>query len=282
MEKYNSISLARFAATISRVMGIEPPKCAEPAIDWVCDALKDICKEGFDRVLIHNPDAVGMWLFDKHPDAFVPVLKHTHLTVPFRSPLPSVTPVCFATMYTGAMPAVHGIQKYEKPIVPIDTFFEAVIRAGKRIAIVSSQKASMSNIFLEKGVDIYNCVGEGAIVAKAKELIMADEYDVICVYTYGFDSVNHDCGPGAKETVDALYNQGFYFDSLVSTVKRNWKHHNTLITFSPDHGVHTAVGEVNSKGEPVKGHHGSDRPADLNILHYMGVVLREKEPDYTE
>lgn len=280
--KYNNISLAHFASTISNVMGIEPPECAEPAISWVCDALKDISKDGFDRVLIHNPDAVGMWLYEKYPDAFTPVLKHTHITIPFRSPMPSVTPVCFATMYTGAMPEKHGIQAYAKPIVPIDTFFEAAVRAGKKVAIVSVESASMSNIFVGKGADIYNCNHEATIVAKANELILEDKYDVICVYTYKFDSINHKMGPGAKETVDALYDQGFYFDSLVSTVKRNWKHHNTLVAFAPDHGVHTAANEFNSKGLPVKGHHGSDRPADLNILHYLGVVLKEKDSDYTE
>ena len=42
-----------------------------------------------------------------------------------------VTPVCFGTMYTGAQPAVHGIQKYEKPVIQIDTIFDALIRAGK-------------------------------------------------------------------------------------------------------------------------------------------------------
>ncbi len=283
MESYNSISLTRFAATICRSMGIEPPECAEPALDWVCNALDDICKEGFDRVLIHNPDAVGMWLAKKHPDAFDPVLKHTHLTIPFRSPMPSVTPVCFATMYTGAAPEIHGIQAYVKPIVPIDTFFEAVVRAGKKVAILAMESVSMSRIFIGKGADIYNCSCEGAIVAKAKELMLKDEYDVLCVYTYSFDSMNHKYGPDAKETVEALYDQGIYFDSLVSAVKRNWKQHNTLVTFSTDHGVHTAEeGDVNSKGLPVKGTHGSKRPADLNILHYIGVVHREREPDYTE
>lgn len=275
MKVYNSNSLARFAATMSRAMGIEPPACAEPEIDWVCEALSDLCKEGFDRVLIHNPDAVGMWLYEEHPDAFVPVLKHTNLTVPFKSPMPSYTPVCFGTMYTGAMPDKHGIQKYEQPIIQIDTFFEAVIRAGKKVAILSVERASMSKIFLGKGVDIYNCHSEAEIVAKAKELILADTYDVLCVYTFMFDTLNHRHGPYAKETVDALYTQGVYFDTLVSCAKRNWKKHNILFTFSPDHGVHLAPeGTLNTKGKPIKGNHGTDSSQDLNILHFVGVAKR--------
>ena len=280
MEKYKDTSLTHFCATVSKAIGIEPPACAEPAIDWVCTALSDLCKEGFDRVLIHNPDGVGMWLYEKYPDAFVSVLKHTHVTIPFKSPMPSVTPVCFGTMYTGAQPAVHGIQKYEKSIIRIDTFFDAVIRAGKRVAIVSTQNASMSNLFLEKGVDLYKCDCEAQIVAKAQELIMEDNHDVLCVYTHMYDTLDHKRGPEAKESLNALYEQGIFFDTLVSCIKRNWKQHNTLISFSPDHGVHQVIGGsegLYKDGNPKKGNHGSDSPLDRNILHYMGVVLREKE-----
>ena len=57
MIRYNKLSLTRFAATVCKAMGIAPPVCAEPPVDWIADALDDFCKEGFDRVLIHNPDA---------------------------------------------------------------------------------------------------------------------------------------------------------------------------------------------------------------------------------
>ena len=276
MEKiYNSNSLTKFCATVCKVMQIDPPACADQPMDWVADALSDLCKEGFDRVLIHNPDAVGQWLYNSYPDAFEPVLKHTQITVPFKSPMPSVTPVCFGTMYTGAEPAVHGIQSYMKPIITIDTFFDAVIRAGKKVAIVSTPNASMSHIFLEKGIDIYNFATEAEIVAKAQQLIMEDTYDVLCVYTYMYDTQDHRYGPEARESLNALYEQGIFFDTMVSCVRRNWKQHNTLISFSPDHGVHQLPeGYLNAAGKPYKGGHGTDCPQDLNILHYFGVVRR--------
>jgi predicted AlkP superfamily pyrophosphatase or phosphodiesterase len=230
-------------------------------------------------VLIHNPDAVGMWLYQSYPDAFEPVLRHTQLTVPLRSVLPSVTPVCFGTMYTGAAPAVHGIQAYEKPVITIDTFFDAVVRAGKKVALLCTDSCSLAKIFQGHGIDYYFYDNEGAILEKAQDLILADEYDVICVYTFMFDTRNHGQGPEARDTLNALYRQGQFFDMLVSSVKRNWKQHNTLVAFSPDHGVHKVEpfgSELNSKGKPVRGHHGSDRTEDLNILHYMGVVRRSE------
>lgn len=277
MKDYNTNSLTRFCATVCKAMCIDAPEHAEAPLDWACDTLHQLCKDGFDRVLIHNPDAVGMWLYQDYPDAFEPVLKHTHITIPFRSPMPSVTPVCFGTMYTGAEPAVHGIREYAKPLITIDSFFDAAARAGKRVALIAPPTCSLSNIFKERDITYCLCSGEDEIMKKAQELIAEDEYDVICVYTYMFDTLNHRNGPTHPETLEALYNQGRYFDTLIGCVKRSWAQHNTLIGFCPDHGVHEVVpygSELNSKGKPVRGHHGSDRTQDLNILHYMGVVRR--------
>lgn len=285
MKSYNKNSLTRFCATVCKIMGISAPTCADAPLDWVCESLEDICKDGFDRVLIHNPDAVGMWLYQDYPDAFEPVLKHTHLTVPLRSPTPSVTPVCFGTMYTGAMPEVHGIQEYSKPIIKIDTFFDAVLRSGKKVAMIASARCSLANIFLERDIHFYHCTGETEVMNTAIELIEKDEYDVILVYTYMFDTLNHRNGPEHPDTLRALYNQGKYFDTLATAVKKHWKNHNTFISFSPDHGVHEVIpygSELNSKGNPVRGHHGSDRTQDLNILHYMGAIRRSSGKSFED
>lgn len=51
MKEYNELSLTRFAATMAKLIGVETPACADAPIDWVCDAMSDLCKEGFDRVL---------------------------------------------------------------------------------------------------------------------------------------------------------------------------------------------------------------------------------------
>lgn len=277
MKEYNDLSLTHYAATVAKLMGIEKPAQADAPIDWVCSAMSDLCKEGFDRLLIQNSDAMGMFLYEKYPDIFEPVLKHTHLTVPFQTVMPSVTPVCFATMYTGVLPAVHGIQKYEKPVVRTDSLFDALIRAGKKVAIVATVKSSMSMIFGERDMDVIICDTEANVVQQALELILEDTYDVLCVYTIGYDKKEHAFGPESKEALTAAYTQGVIFDQLVSAVKRNWSRHNTLIAFSPDHGAHdTAPGTLNARGEPLRGNHGTDSPQDLNILHYIGTVLRKR------
>ena len=273
---YNKTSLTRFAATVATLAGVEKPAYADAPMDWVCDVVNDLCKEGFDRILIHNPDAMGMFLYEKYPDMFESVLKNTQLTVPFRSPTPSWTPVCFATMYTGAEPAVHGIQEYAKPIIRIDTLFDALIRAGKKVAILATEKSSMATIFQERDMDIFTFDTEANVVTKAQELIIEDSYDVLIVYTIEYDKVEHRQGPEAPKALAAAYRECSIFDQLVSTVKRNWTMHNTLIAFAPDHGVHQNPPDtVNSRGLPLLGDHGTDMPEDLNTLHYFGVVRKQ-------
>ncbi|MBR2281049.1 MAG: alkaline phosphatase family protein [Spirochaetales bacterium] len=275
MSELNSISLTRFASTISDMFGTERPREADGPVDWAVDAMKDICRDGFDRVFIMNPDCCAQWMYEKHPDAIFPVLRNTQITIPFRTVLPSVTPVCFGTMYTGVLPEVHGIRKYEKPVIRTDSLFDALIRSGKKVALVSQPKASMSNIFLERDFDIYNCACEGECVEKARELIMKDEYDVVILYTYMYDTQDHRFGPESKEAVAALYQQSAEFDMLVSDIRRVWRKHNTLVSFSTDHGCHETVPCEGNKFH--KGDHGSDSPLDLNILHFMGAIRRQEE-----
>jgi hypothetical protein len=51
---------------------------------------------------------------------------------------------------TGAQPQVHGIQKKEKPVLTCDTIFDALIRSGKKIAIVAVKGSSIDLIFRKR------------------------------------------------------------------------------------------------------------------------------------
>ena len=116
----------------------------------------------------------------------------------------------------------------------------------------------------------------GQLFLEARD-ILEDKYDVLCVYTIQYDNKEHDFGPEAKEALAAAYREGTIFDQLVSNVKRHWKQHNTLISFSPDHGAHAEeTGKTTVRGFPKRGDHGKEIPQDLNIIHYMGVVLRSE------
>lgn len=265
MSEYNEIfcplSLTGIAASITEALGVKAPDSAENALDIMT---RFTSGKKIDRVLMYNPDAVALWLFEKYTDIFAPVMLNTQLTLPLQTVMPSVTPVCFATMYTGTQPDIHGIKAYRKPVVKTDSVFDALIRAGKKPCIVSTGEDSMSKIFLERDMDYFIVETPDEANEKAIELIKEDKYDLICVYNGNYDAVMHKVSPEGEEAIEALRHNTAAFAKLADAVRENWQSHTTLIGFAPDHGCH----EIDGKS----GGHGLMMPEDMNIIHFYGVI----------
>lgn len=253
-------SLDTLCAALAYAMKIDAPACANEANPDLVAYIDDkFGNDGADRIFMYNPDAIGEWVYRKYPQLLKEMTAHTELELNFETVMPSVTPVCFGTMYTGAQPAVHGIRKYEKPVIKIDTLFDTMIRNGKKCAIVADKDCSMANIFLEKEMDYYlfNTIQE--INAKAAELILEDRYDLICVYNGNYDSVMHRFGPESIEALGELRANAQAFATFTELIKNHWKSHHTLVGFAMDHGCHEIDGGCGS--------HGLDMDEDLHIAH---------------
>ncbi len=248
---YNSMSLDSVAAALCKVLGIDPPRSAaeaNPILSNIGSAKK---------LVMYNPDAIGLEVFQKYTALFAPVLAKTTLALPLSCVMPSVTPVCFGTMYTGVQPEVHGIRRYERPVITVDSLYDAAIRAGLRCAIVSEPDCSLADIFLGRDMDYYRVEG-GLDAINAKGLELIDKYDVLTLYNGNFDSTMHKNGPDAPASVEALRQN-------VETFARVWEAcpEGTLVGFAPDHGCHLIDGECGS--------HGLDMPSDINIVHFYGI-----------
>ena len=114
LKHMNQICITQTAATILNLLGITPTIQMAPPIKQVLE-----CQPACDRIFIYNPDAIAMWIYEKYADYFKEMEKKIDLKLPMLSVIPPVTPVCFASMYSGLLPADHGIQKYEKPVLKI-------------------------------------------------------------------------------------------------------------------------------------------------------------------
>ena len=267
-ESLNTMSLTGVARSLANAMQIEAPAQSEASNAAIDNLVKHVLGgEKADRVLMYNPDAVALWLYQKYTHLYLPMLNKVKLTLPLQSVMPSVTPVCFGTMYTGAMPAVHGIRKYEKPVIKIDTIFDALLRAGKKPAIIAITPCSLAKIYLERDMDYFIYDNYEDINAKAMELIEKDEHDFILVYNGNYDSTMHKQGPEAEDSLKALQHNVNTYSQLHDKVAECWKHHNTLMAFAPDHGCHLIDGG--------SGSHGLDMPEDLNILHFYDVLPKQ-------
>lgn len=259
----NSISMTQFVATIAENIGVKLPESAAASFGLLGGLLKNNGIKQAKKVLIYNPDAVGMWLFQKYTEWFAPVLKHTQLGVPVCTVLPSVTPVCFGTMYTGVEPDVHGITRYEKKVLEQESLFDILSATDKKTAIVAVENSSMAIIYQNRNIDYYIMPYDEEVNLKAEILIKENNYDVIIVYNQEYDDMMHRTWPESQDSLQALRHHIDTFDRLCTACKKSWADQDSLVCWATDHGIHT-----NDQGH---GTHGSDLEDDLNVMHFFGV-----------
>ena len=270
--KINTNSLDTVCAALAYAMGIEMPSFAARKNDELVNYIDKVFDgEKADRIVMYNPDAIAQWIYQKYPEYLAHTKENTEKEIYLSSVMPSVTPVCFGTMYTGAQPSIHGIQKYEKPIITIDTLFDRLIAAGKKVALITYAKCSLSKIYLGRNIDYFH-FDEGGIEevnAKAMEVILRDEHDFIVIYNGNYDSVMHKNGPESANALAELRVNDHVFGLISNLIKKHWKHHNTLVGFAMDHGCHEIDGGCGS--------HGLDMPEDINIVHLYKGYYKGKE-----
>lgn len=262
MEKYyNPTSLDTLCAALAYTMGIEKPEKANDKNGEIAEYVDKVFGgQKADRVFMYNPDAIAQWIYEKYPDLMAEVVNRTELQAKYSCVMPSVTPVCFGTMYTGAQPEVHGIMAYEKPVIKIETIFDSLIKAGKKPVIIAIADSSLAKIFLERDMDYFFYETNEEVNAKAAQVIIEDEYDFVVVYNDNYDSIMHKYGTEHINSLSELRcNVESYamFDALIRT---NWTKHNTFMAFAMDHGAHDIDGGCGS--------HGLYMPEDINITHF--------------
>ena len=254
-------SLDTLCSTLTYAMGIDAPELAADKNEILTSYIDEkFHGEKADRIFMYNPDAIAEWIYEKYPQLLAKAMNHKELDVPFCTVMPSVTPVCFATMYTGVQPSVHGIQKYEKPVLTIETIFDMLIKAGKKPVIVADKNSSIANIFLNRDMDYFLYDRTEQVNAKAAEIIMQNEYDFVVVYNGNYDSRMHKFGPEGLEALAELRTNAQAFATFSVLIERYWTKHNSLVAFAMDHGCHEIDGDAGS--------HGLDMPEDLNIVHF--------------
>ena len=260
----SSICISSVAASALAVSGIEIPEGIEKPNSLITAlAEKKLGEKSVDRVVLYNPDAVALWVYQKYTEKFTKAALCSDLALPMLSVMPSVTPVCFASMYSGVMPDVHGIKKYEKPVLTVPTLFDEFIKNGKKAAIVSTARDSISMIFLERKMEYFIYDTPEEVNKKALELIDEDAFDLIVIYNGNYDGTMHKHGPEAEESLKALDMNIDFYAELVEKINRQWKNHSVFYGFCPDHGCHEIDGGCGS--------HGLDMEEDMNVIHFYGI-----------
>ena len=222
-----------------------------------------------DRVFMYNPDAIGEWMVDKHPEIFGPLMKRADLSENLNSMIPPVTPVCFASMYSGMEPREHGITKYEKPVLKVNTVFDDLAAKEKKVAIVCTAGDSIAEIFKERPIDYYIYDDHNLCNLKALELIEKDQHDMIVLYNGNYDWAMHRFRPEGKRSLKELRANVDTYCRLYDAIGKHWKEHNAVLFFSPDHGCHN--------GFLPPGNHGKNIPKDMDVRHFYSFFAGKKD-----
>ena len=264
-QHHNLPCITSVTPTICKLMGISPPAVSDPAcLNEVIQVSKRRDVKKVNKCLIYAPDAVGLQMYQNFRSLFDAVLQHAPIAVPLCSVIPPVTPVCFASMFTGAQPRVHGLQKKEKPVLTCDTIFDALIRSEKKVAIVSRKEQSIDLIFREREIQYFSEHDDQAVTRRTIEIVKSGNYDFIVAYHCKYDDILHELTPFCPEAVKALKSHIHDFGQLAKTIDVYWREYNRMLWFTPDHGAH-----IDPKSG--KGDHGDNIPQDMHVQHYFGI-----------
>jgi len=167
-------------------------------------------------------------------------------------------------MFPGAGPERHGIRKYEKPVLSIDTVFDAFARAGRRVAIVAVHDSSIDRIFRGRALDYFSEKYDPWVTEKALALVAADRHDLVVAYHQEYDDVMHATGPLAPRALRGARNHVEAFADLAAAFDSAWARHPRALVFAPDHGAHP---------DPATGGgaHGTAADADMDLAHYWAI-----------
>jgi 2-polyprenyl-3-methyl-5-hydroxy-6-metoxy-1,4-benzoquinol methylase len=252
------IDISSVTTTICRLMGIEPPSvCTAPPLETVLA----LTPARVQRVLVYGADAIGRVFLDNHPELKQRLVAASDVQVELRAMLPPKTPVCYASMFTGAMPEVHGIRRYERPVLTCDTLFDALARAGKRAAIVAVKGCSMDIIFRNRPIDYFSEEDDAAVLDRTLSLLKDDRHDFTVSYNQEYDDTLHRTRHDGPEALAAAVRHVETFVRLWQGTEENWAKYNRALLFTPDHGAHYDA--VKAKSD-----HGEDIPEDMDVLHF--------------
>ena len=270
----NKSDLTNFAATILNSFGIDKAETMKEADKEVLNKITETGKR--EKAFLFHTDAVPAYIVKKYPEIFTKVRENTKVEAEFNSVMPSITPVCFGAMFSGAYPENNGIPKYLKPILSkelvqpslkVTTMVDLLTENGLKTALVTCSNGCIASMLYKRGADMFIIDGDDdeKMYNKALELLVSDNYDVIMLYQLSFDYKMHKMGPENEESLNVLKEITDRFGVISEKVKEIWKDKKYITVFNTDHGSH-----LNPPDDKNKGGHGLDIPEDMELIWFFG------------
>jgi predicted AlkP superfamily pyrophosphatase or phosphodiesterase len=240
------------APTVCMALTVRTPSSAEgsPIVE-AAESLNRV-----DKLAVVVVDAFGVSTWEKVKDdtPFFNKLRGVNGAV-IRSVMPSVTPVNFATMLTGASPETHGIRNREQPLGH-ETIFHVMRETGMISATAARAESSLGILISphadKPGLAASNLDSEVTEIACR---MINEDVNLLWVQLLDVDDAGHSHGPHSLESREAAAKA----DANLRRILEAARIHGYSAIVLADHGQHP------SSGGPYKGVHGTDLPEDLYV-----------------
>ena len=232
------------APTAAEVLGLPRPRHAEG--EPLAQVVEDLA--GCERLAIVILDGLGVATW-RATEARTPMLNQVagrHL-MELRSVSPPVTPVCLATIATGARPEIHGVREREDGF-KAETIFEVAREHGRTSGVAGGAVCSGTRV-LGRWSDVTRRVGadgeerDDLILAAGLRIVEEDQPDLFFTQFVALDSASHKYGPFSPEAAAAAGALDSRFGQLLRRLRK--KGYGVLAL--ADHGQHTVDPPVEGK-----------------------------------
>lgn len=259
-------SIASLTPTVCDLFGVAPPApCNHPPLASVRAAFAaSLGDSPIQRCLVYCPDALGDHLWSRFPEQRSAIEQYCPHRVSLCAAFPPKTPVCFASVFTGASPDVHGIRRYEKPVLACETLFDVLVRSERKVAIVAVESSSIDLLFRNRPIDYFSEPYDPDVTARALEVLADDAHDLVVVYHQEYDDQVHQTQPFSESCIAAMNHHVESVATLIAAATDAWKGRPWAGVVAPDHGAHLDP-------ETQRGDHGADVVEDMAVSHWYVV-----------
>jgi predicted AlkP superfamily pyrophosphatase or phosphodiesterase len=254
--------LRRVAPTVCGVLGLRPPGQAETRpLEEVVGTMGN---QGRLAVVVIDAFGASTWSATRAETPTFNALASRHL-LRLKSVMPTITPVNFATMLTGASPESHGIRDRTEEL-KLETVFDVMREKGRSSATAARALSSLGILispFADRpGIAESNLDDEVCSIAVNR---LREGVNLLWVQLLDVDDAGHMYGPLSPQGVKAAgRDDGHLRRIAVEACRRGYG-----LMVLADHGQHTIVRDDSSQG----GWHGTEAEEDV----YVPFVWCKKE-----
>jgi predicted AlkP superfamily pyrophosphatase or phosphodiesterase len=242
------------APTVCRILGVRSPNaCEATPLHTVVASMGPVV-----RLAVVVIDALGVttWAATRHETPTLTALADRRL-LHLRSVMPTITPVNFATMLTGAGPNAHTIRSKTEPL-QLETVFD-VLRATGCISATAARAQSSLGLLISPHADAPGLAASNTDdeVTQIAVAALRRRAELLWVQLLDVDDAGHRHGPISAHGTAAVHRADQHLRAIATEAQR----HDYGLVVLADHGQHTVV----TAGRVEGGTHGTPCDEDVDV-----------------